>query len=158
MHWPTSFRVVWDFSPAKIYLAEDGACPDGYLFSEYQFGDADFAELDGALHGISRRAPSELWTVAPDKVARVILHWSSGGGMTPPLLDINMGCLVITGGNNRMAVCRADGLKRLPFVFHRDKADLFVTKLESFRILDVKHDGLEIWVDQKHFLEPGLCS
>jgi hypothetical protein len=133
--WPTSFRIAWDFSPAHIYFAEDGASPDDYSSSEYCFGEADLIELDSLFHGHSRRSVSELWTIAAHKVAGVIWHWSNGGVMTPPLLDINMGCLVITGGNNRIAVCRADGQLRLPFIYLKDKAELFSTKIKSFQSL-----------------------
>lgn len=76
--WPASFRIMWDFSPANIYRAEDGASPDDYLLSEYRFGEANLIELDNLFHGHSQRDVSELWTIAPDKVAGVILHWSSG--------------------------------------------------------------------------------
>lgn len=138
--WPAGFRIVWDFSPTNIYRAEDGASPDDYLPSEYRFGEADLIELDSSLHGHSRRGDSELWTIAAHKVAGVILHWSNGGVMTPPMLDINMGCLVITGGNNRIAVCRADGLVRLPFIYPTDKTELFVAKLKSFQSLNSGHE------------------
>lgn len=106
--------------------------PDKFAYDEYLLGEADLADIDDALHGASRRAASELWTIAADKVAGAILHWSNGGLMTPPLLDVNMGCLVIVGGNNRIAVCRTDGQKRLPFLYLAEKAELFAAKLESF--------------------------
>lgn len=134
--WPASFRIVWDFSPANIYRAEDGASPDDYLPSEYRFGEADLIELDSSFHGHSRRDDSELWTIAAHKVKGVIIHWCNGGVMTPPLLDINLGCLVITGGNNRIAVCRADGLVRLPFIYPADKTELFAARLKSFQSLN----------------------
>lgn len=131
--WPASFQVRWDFSPENMYLAEDGAAPEDYTSDKYSFGEADLAEIDEKLHGISRRAASDLWGIADDKVARAILHWSSGLDMTPPLLAVNMGYLVIVGGNNRMAVCRADPQERLPFLYLTDHGDLLAAKLSSFR-------------------------
>ncbi len=130
--WPTTFAVRWDYSPENLYLADDGADPEDYGLGEYQIGEADLAEIDQVLHIGSRRTAAELWTFAPHKVARAILHWSAGGVMTPPLLDVNMGCLVIIGGNNRIAVSRADGQQRLPFLYPAEKAALFADKLKTF--------------------------
>lgn len=131
--WPQSFRVAWDLAPANFHLAYDGMQPSEFKPSEYLLGEADLAEIDDKLHGASRRSSSELWTFAPEKVERVIQHWSNGGLITPPLLDVNMGCLVIAGGFNRMAVCRADGVIRIPFLHLRSKLDLFKAKLETYQ-------------------------
>jgi hypothetical protein len=131
--WPASFQVHWDFSPENIYLAVDGGAPEDYTSDKYSFGEADLAEIDEKLHGSSRRSASELWGVVDNKVAKAILHWSNGLAMTPPLLEVNMGCLVIVGGNNRMAVCRADFQQRLPFLYLRVQTNLFAAKLSSFR-------------------------
>lgn len=128
--WPESFEVKWDYSSDNIYLAEDGADPDDYQLGEYLFGEADLAEIVEALQGHSRR--ESLWKVSDDKVVRAIMHWSTGGLMTPPLLSVNMDCLVITGGNNRIAVCRADNQTRLPFLYLAEHQDRFVQKLKSF--------------------------
>lgn len=130
--WPTAFQVRWDFSPDNYHLAEDGGHPGDYPHGEYLIGEADVSEIDNKLHGHSRRAKSELWGISDDKVAGAILHWSSGGLMTPPLLDVVTGLLVITGGHNRLAVCRADDQKRLPFLYPAVKAAQFAALLNSF--------------------------
>lgn len=130
--WPREFQIRWDFSPERYYLAEDGARAADYTQVAYQIGEADLEEIDANLHGASRRSKSELWTFRPDKVAEAIVHWSTGGLMTPPMLEVSMGCLVIVGGNNRMAVCRADGVRRLPFLYKREQEALLASKLESF--------------------------
>jgi len=135
--WPKSFQVRWDFSPQSMHLADDGASPDGYPIEDYRFGEADLAEIDDKLHGVSRRSASELWSFSPHKVARVIEHWSNCGLITPPLLAISMGCLVIVGGNNRLAVCRADDQERIPFLYEASQVADFARMLTSFKELDV---------------------
>lgn len=135
--WPESFQVRWDFSPQRMHLAEDGVSFADFPIADYRYGEADLAEIDRTLHGASRRSPSELWTIAPHKVARVIEHWSKGGLITPPLLAISMGYLVIAGGNNRIAVCRADGQLRIPFLYEANSAEDFARMLTTFKNLDV---------------------
>lgn len=130
--WPDSFEVRWDYSPENFFQGRDGAAPEDYTEARYLIGEADLEEIDSKLHGHSRRANAELWAVSASKVAGVILHWSAGGLMTPPHLQISMGHLVITGGNNRMAVCRADGQLRLPFLYPAGQAELFAAKLTTF--------------------------
>lgn len=130
--WPDSFEVRWDFSPENFFLAEDGAKPEDYAEAEYMIGEADLEEIDSKLHGASRRDSTQLWAVASSKVAGAILHWSGGGLMTPPHLEIAMGHLVIVGGNNRMAVCRADGQVRLPFLYPISQTAMFAAKLTTF--------------------------
>lgn len=128
--WPDSFKVQWDFSPENIYRADDGADPDEYSYGEYVFGAANLAEIVEVLHGHSRR--DLLWGVNDSKVVRAILYWSEGKLMTPPLLSVNMDCLVISGGHNRIAVCKEDGLLRLPFIYLAEHESLFAEKLKSF--------------------------
>lgn len=128
--WPETFEVKWDFSPENIYFSDDGADPNDYQLGEYLFGEANLAEIVELLHGHSRR--ESLWGVSDDKVVRAIMHWSNGGLMTPPLLSVNLGCLVVTGGNNRIAICREDGQPRLPFLYLAADEDRFVKKLKSF--------------------------
>lgn len=130
--WPDCFEVRWDYSPQNFFLAGDGDEPEDYTEADYLIGEADLAEIDSKLHGHSFRANADLWAVATSKVAGAILHWSAGGLMTPPHLEIAMGHLVIAGGNNRMAVCRADGQLRLPFLYPVGQADLFAAKLTTF--------------------------
>lgn len=131
--WPREFQIRWDYSPENFCLAVDGARePESYTLAHYQIGEADLEEIDAKLHGISRRGKAELWTIAAHKVARAIAHWSSGGLMTPPMLEVSKGCLVIVGGNNRMAVCRADGVQRLPFLYKREQEALLASRLDSF--------------------------
>lgn len=130
--WPRGFQIRWDFSPERYYLAEDGARAADYTQVAYQIGEADLEEIDAKLHGHSQRRDSELWGIDDRKVAEAIIHWSTGGLMTPPMLEVNMGYLVIAGGNNRMAVCRADGVQRLPFLYKREQEALLASKLDSF--------------------------
>jgi len=133
--WPSEFQVRWDFSPENYHLAEDGVEPGVYPHGEYLIGDADLAEIDENLFGHSRRSKRETWGISKthdDKVAGAILHWSAGGLMTPPLLDVASGFLVITGGHNRIAVCRADEQKRLPILYPAEKAAQFAAKLKTF--------------------------
>ncbi len=130
--WPRDFQIRWDFSPERFYLAEDGARAADYTQLKYQIGEADLEEIDAKLHGASRRSEAELWGIYDRKVAEAIAHWSTGGLMTPPMLAVNMGYLVIVGGNNRMAVCRAAGVQRLPFLYKREQKALLASKLDSF--------------------------
>jgi hypothetical protein len=135
--WPGSFQVRWDFSVQNMHRSEDGVSSVGYPIQDYRYGEADLTEIDHKLHGVSRRSKSELWSIAPYKVAGVIEHWSKGGLITPPLLAINMGYLVIVGGNNRIAVCRADDQLRLPFLYEANQGADFARMLTSFKELDV---------------------
>lgn len=130
--WPRDFQIRWDFSPERFYLAKDGAHAADYTQLKYQIGEADLAEIDAKLQGHSRRSNAELWEYRPDKVAKAIAHWSTGGLMTPPMLEVRMGFLVVAGGNNRMAVCRADGVQRLPFLYKREQEALLASTLDSF--------------------------
>lgn len=130
--WPREFQIRWDFSPEHFFLAADGARAADYTQREFQIGEADLVEIDANLHGHSRRSDSELWGVEDGKVAEAIAHWSTGGLMTPPMLEVSMGYLVIVGGNNRMAVCRADGVQRIPFLYKREQEALLASKLDSF--------------------------
>lgn len=136
--WPDSFQVRWDFSADSMHLSEDGVSSDGYPIEDYRYGEANLSEIDDKLHGVSRRSKSELWSFAPHKVAGVIEHWSKGGLITPPLLAINVGCLVIVGGNNRLAVCRADDQERIPFLYEASQVADFARMLTSFKELDVE--------------------
>lgn len=136
--WPDSFQVRWDFSPQSMHLSEDGAPADGFPIANYRYGEADLVEIDDKLHGASRRSASELWSFSPHKVARVIEHWCKGNLITPPLLAVSMGYLVIVGGNNRLAVCRADDQKRIPFLYEASQVADFARMLTSFKELDVE--------------------
>lgn len=137
--WPATFSIAWDYSPLHFHRALDGESASEFSddYSDVMIGEADLAHIDGELHGSSRRAKNELWMTRQDKVARCILYWSNGHLITPPMLEVNMGKLVIVGGNNRMAVCRAADLTRLPFLFSAEHREALAAKLPSFSLIQV---------------------
>jgi hypothetical protein len=137
--WPDAFTIAWDYSPQHFHRALDGEGTSEFAedYGDVLIGVADLVEIDGELHGSSRRAKNELWMTSQDKVARCILYWSNGLRITPPMLAVNMGKLVIVGGNNRMAVCRADDLARLPFLFCAEHREALAAKLPSFSLIQV---------------------
>ena len=109
--WPP-FDVAWDLDPSSFYRVNNGADPDSVNMDEFVLiPDVSLADIDGALTQYWHRTAAEVWTVgSPDKAARVILHWSEGDLMTPPLLvPTSDGKLAIAGGNHRLAVARAKG-------------------------------------------------
>ncbi|WP_219096144.1 hypothetical protein [Pseudomonas sp. UMAB-40] len=135
--WPATFSIAWDYSPQHFHRALDGESASDFSddYSHVLIGEANLAEIDGELHGSSRRKKSELWLNSQDKVARCILYWCNGLLITPPMLAVNMGKLVIVGGNNRMAVCRAADLARLPFLFSAEHQVMLAAKLPSFTVI-----------------------
>lgn len=135
-HWPRSFRITWDYSPHNFHRCLDGVSRSEFKrdYPEIKVGSARLEEIDAVLHGASRRGKHELWGFADEKVTRCILHWSTGSAITPPMLAVNMGKLVIVGGNNRMAVCRSAEIERLPFLFDADHQPAIAAKLQTFSL------------------------
>jgi hypothetical protein len=137
--WPATFSIAWDYSPQNFHRALDGESASEFRadYTDVLIGEADLAEIDGELHGISRRAKHELWMTRQANVARCILYWSNGHLITPPMLEVNMGKLVIVGGNHRMAVCRSAGLAKLPFLFSAEHREKLAAKLPSFSLVQL---------------------
>lgn len=130
--WPNTLRINWDLRPDHFYLVDDGAEPSDTDYSDLVVGWASLQEIDAMMTGLGRRTNDELWMFRPDKVAGAILHWSAGGFMTPPWLDIVEGELVMPGGVNRTAVCRALGIARIPFLYPTERFTEFEELLRSF--------------------------
>ena len=135
--WPAAFEITWDYTPQHFHHALDGVSASEFWEDGdvVLIGEADLAEIDANLFGISKKSKSELWKTRPDKVARSILCWSHGHLITPPMLAISMGVLVINGGNHRMAVCRAADLTRLPFLFIAQHQEELAAMLPSFSVI-----------------------
>ena len=138
--WP-DFDVVWDESLTNIHHYGDGFSthsvaerhPNGLMIA-----DVELSELDKKLFHMNRQSVDEFWDVGfKSKKSEIIKHCISKGMMTPCKLCVYMNNMQITlgGGNHRLAVARAKGLKFIPVLFDPiDQTDLTkIIQLENIR-------------------------
>lgn len=109
--WP-KFKIDWDHDPNNFYYALDSRDPNHFK-NEYPKGvslaTVKLEDLDTQLNSNSRRTNEEIWDTGDTSVASSINHWVKGKKMTPPIIEVHKNGteLVISGGNHRLAVCRA---------------------------------------------------
>lgn len=120
--WP-AFQIRWDLNPENYHYAIginkeevfNTLFPNGVILAW-----ADLLEIDSILTRQSQRSVDEIWTIGdPLKTAKIILYWNEGNAMTPSFIELynaDNNFLSITGGNHRLAVCRAKGESRVPFL------------------------------------------
>jgi len=138
--WPV-FEVLWDESIENLRFYGDGYSvesvatrhPDGL-----KIADLELSELDKNLFHMSRQRVDEFWNVGSKGTkSEVIEHWVSKRAMTPCKLCIHENEMQITlgGGNHRLAVARAKGMKVIPVLFDpRDEASLIkIINLDNIR-------------------------
>jgi len=125
-----SFTVPkWDLTRAgQRYVTQDRTetalrkhYPDGLTLAL-----VDFEELDAKLVSIFRCSPNELWTAHfKDNIAEIILHWSEGMALTPPMIrvfkDLGAQEVTINDGSHRLAVARALGVRKLHILMDKNK-------------------------------------
>jgi hypothetical protein len=117
--WP-EFEIQWDLDPRSFYFALDGASPSSLDQRDLAVVSSTLAELDAVLSHQSWRGPDELWTLGdPHKLARVLVHCLEGRPLTPPWIIPVGNEIGLVGGNHRLAVCRAKGVKALPFIVEK---------------------------------------
>ena len=118
-HWP-KIEVRWDLSVEARHHALDGMKASDFAGC-YSQGDwvllcVPLDELKVAFCSAARRTPDEVWKIGdPSKAARALFRWSEGKRMTPPMFGIWQGKEVtVTGGNHRVAIADAVGVRRIP--------------------------------------------
>jgi hypothetical protein len=128
-NWP-SFKVQWSLTREEQYYALDSYRPESFA-EDYPEGlhlihGIALRVLDLCLCAISRQTPDEFWTVGiPGKKARVIADFIAGKALTPPLIRVcEPMCLLVAGGNQRLAVARAKGEDTVPILVPPEEAEL----------------------------------
>ena len=138
--WP-EFEPEWDCDAASYRRAEDGAMSAADFAAKYSGGvtccDVLIADLDAVLTTGSRRSKDEAWGFNDRKVAGVILFWSEGGTMTPPLISVGRWSgkdeIHIVGGNNRLAVLRSKGVVETKILVQTPQLDVAKALMPSLR-------------------------
>lgn len=143
--WPFTLPK-WDLTRAgqryvtqeRTEIALQKQYPDGLILSL-----VDFDELDSKLVSIFRRSPSELWTAHfNDKIAEIVLHWSEGLALTPPMIrafkELGDEEVTINDGSHRLAVARALGVKKLHILMDKNVFSELRIMLPSLKQITVK--------------------
>lgn len=118
--WP-KFKIQWDLKSSSQRFALDNFSEQ--LFNERYpngllLGEINLKELLRCLPLGSRWEDSNIWSVgAKPKIERAILFWKSGNKMSPPLICLSDSeSLIIGGGYNRIAVCIAKNITKMPIL------------------------------------------
>ncbi|ADZ68937.1 hypothetical protein [Polymorphum gilvum] len=130
-----AFTPVWDFDPARFYLAFDGERPDTVDGAALTVIEVTVGELHGALqHGSGR--DKDPWSIRYwEKTAVIAYRWARGLAVTPPLIRPLNGEVVIAGGMHRFHLARHYGAQTMPVLLRREELAEVVRVLPSARAL-----------------------
>lgn len=130
-----TFTPVWDFDPARFYLALDGEKPDTVDAAAMTIVEVTLGELHGALqHGSGR--DKDPWAERyRSKTAMLAYRWARGLAVTPPLIRPWKGEIVIAGGMHRLHLALHYGAQSMPMLVWRYEQDEVVRILPSARAL-----------------------
>jgi hypothetical protein len=130
-----TFTPVWDFDPARFYLALDGEKPDTVNGAALMAVEVTVGELHSALqHGSGR--DEDPWSKRHwSKTAVIAYRWARGLAVTPPLIRPWKSEIVIAGGMHRLHIARHYGAQSMPVLVWRKELDEVVSILPAARAL-----------------------
>ncbi len=136
--WP-DFEIRWDLSPENRRFAFDSY--DETTYRKYHpngliAGWVDFTEFNSKLAPHSQRTKEEIWsTGSAAKIAKTILYYVEKNRMTPPLicLDKDGISVMVGGGYNRIAVCLAKEVEKIPILVVSSEKKILETILQSVK-------------------------
>lgn len=134
--WP-KFDLFWDLNSGNYRFALDDFneetfqkhFPDGLIV-----GWVDFDDLDKNIAQHCRRPTKEIWTAgAVTKLSNAISYLVEGKKMTPLLVCLNEGSLIIGGGYHRFAICIAKKPKQIPILVIPFEKKILECKLRTLK-------------------------
>lgn len=149
--WPP-IQIRLDLSVEARHHALDGEKASDFA-SRHSRGDwallcLPMDELKASFRSSACRAPEEIWEVRSlDKAARALVRWSEGRRMTPPIYAIwEDREITVAGGNHRVAVADAVGVRRVPAHVHQAALAVFRRLVPgAVPIPDAVIDDLDAW-------------
>jgi hypothetical protein len=122
---------VWDFDPGNFHLAGDGLKVSEFNHAEHTVLFTTTSEICENLLGREWIEADPWLQTYRSKTAVIAFRWCHGLPVTPPLIAVHDGKLVVAGGNHRLRYanfCRAD---RIPFLVARDQTSRVKAMLRS---------------------------
>lgn len=122
--WP-EFAMQWDEDPESFHHSLDGTKAADIDTNEIALVRVKLSNLDAVLQDWNLRTVDEVWSVGnPRRAARVIVHCSEGGKLSPVwVVPTTPGKVGLVGGNQRLAVARAKGTQELPIIFWKKELE-----------------------------------
>ncbi|WP_431047854.1 hypothetical protein [Roseateles sp. L2-2] len=132
--WP-DFDLAWDLRLESQHHVYDGVSSSEFAQSHptgLLVAHVNLADLDAKLTPHSYRTAAEVWGVGNDrKAAKLVVRWSEGMQITPPLVKSFSGQITLPGGNHRLAVARAKGVATVPVLVVPSDREAVQAILES---------------------------